>query len=161
MTTIRRTAVLLGLSAAIVISTVIPASAAFSARSAAQPAAVATGTVTAPERIDISKSCGRTQTGGGYTNSWGQWVPPTYSYWFTATISWPAGTATSGVTGYRVMAHLNNGASVVMGETNASTRSITQTVDQGYLAYEPRLSVVTLTRTKWNAETPRTAVLTC
>ena len=161
MTTIRRTAVLLGLTAAVVIGSSIPASATWSARSTAQPAAVATGTVTAPERIDVTKSCGRTQTGGGYTNSWGQWVPPTYSYWYTATVSWPAGAATSGVTGYRVMAHLNNGGSVVMGETNASTRSVTQTVDQGYLAYEPRLSVITLTGTSWSAETPRTAVLTC
>ncbi|SOC46537.1 hypothetical protein SAMN05660748_0301 [Blastococcus aggregatus] len=161
MNAIRRTAVLLGLVAAVVVGTVIPASAAFSANTPAVAAKVITGSVTAPASVNVAKSCTQTQTGGGYYNSYGQWVAPTYSYWYQATVTWPAGSATSGVTGYRVMAHLNNGQSVVMAETNAATRTVSQTVDRGYLNYQPRLSVITLTRTGWTAETARTAVLSC
>lgn len=161
MNTVRRTAVLLGLVAAVVVGSSIPASAAFSAKSIAVASTITTGTVSAPASVDVAKSCTQTQTGGGYTNAYGQWVAPTYSYWYTATVSWSVGTATSGVTGYRVMAHLNNGTSVVMAETNAATRTVNQTVDRSYLNYAPRLSVITLTRTAWTAETPRTAVLSC
>ncbi len=159
MNAIRRTAVLLGLIAAVVVGTVIPASAAFSASTPAVATKIATGSVTAPVTVNVTKSCTQTVS-GGYYNAYGQWVT-TYSYWYNATVSWSAGTATSGVTGYRVMAHLNNGTSVVMAETNAATRSISQSVDRGYLNYQPRLSVITRTGTTWTAETPRTAVLTC
>ncbi len=161
MNTVRRTAVLLGLIAAVVVGSSIPASAAFTTKSVAVTAALTTGTVTAPASVGVSTACTQTQTGGGYTNAYGQWIAPTYSYWINATVSWPAASATSGVTGYRVMAHLNNGQSVVMAETNATTRSVSQTVDRGYLNYQPRLSVITLTRTNWTAETARTAVLSC
>lgn len=160
MNAIRRTAVLLGLTATVVIGSGLPASATFSASATVQPT-VTTGTVTAPATINLSQTCGQTQTGGGYTNAYGQWVAPTYSYWYSATITWPAGTATSGVTGYRVMGHLNNGQSVVLAETGATNRTVTQTVDRSYLQLQPRLSVITLTRTNWSAETPRTAVLGC
>ncbi|SDF35859.1 hypothetical protein SAMN05660485_03204 [Blastococcus fimeti] len=161
MNAVRRTAVLLGLAVALVVGSSIPAAAAFSAKSVAVTSTITSGTVTAPASVNVAKSCTQTQTGGGYYNSYGQWVAPTYSYWYQATVSWPAGSATSGVTGYRVMAHLNNGQSVVMAETDAATRSVSQTVDRGYLNYQPRLSVITLTRTGWTAETARTAVLTC
>ncbi len=159
MNAIRRTAVLLGLTATVVVSSGIPASATFTANSPAVAPTITTGTVTAPSTIDITKACTQTVS-GGYTNASGQWVT-TYSYWYDATVSWPAGTATSGVTGYRVMAHLNNGQSLVMAETGATTRSVNQRVDRAYLNYQPRLSVITLTGTNWTAETPRTAVLSC
>lgn len=161
MNTIRRTAVLLGLAVALVVGSSLPASAAFTAQSVAVASTITSGTVTAPASVNVAKSCTQTQTGGGYYNSYGQWVAPTYSYWYNATVTWPAGSATSGVTGYRVMAHLNNGQSVVMAETNATTRTVSQTVDRSYLNYQPRLSVITLTRTAWTAETARTAALTC
>jgi hypothetical protein len=99
-------------------------------------------------------------TTSGYLNSLGQWVT-TYSYWYTATLTWPASTTARGVTGYRVIAHLNDGSSYAMGETNAATRTMSGTVDRGYLGYQPTLSVVTLTSYGWTAESAPTAVLTC
>jgi hypothetical protein len=160
MNVIRRAALLIGLTVAVIVGSSIPASATFT-DSVSRSAPIVTGSVTAPSTINVAKSCTQTQTGGGYYNSWGQWVAPTFSYWYTATVSWPAGAATSGVTGYRVMAHLNTGQSIVMAETDANTRTLTQTVDRSYLQMQPRLSVITLTRTNWTAETARTAVLGC
>jgi hypothetical protein len=63
--------------------------------------------------------------------------------------------------GYRAIAHLNNGTSVVMAETNAATTSISATVDQYYLQFQPRVSVLTLTSYGWTAEGAKSPVLTC
>ena len=141
MNAIRRTAVLLGLVAAVVVGTVIPASAAFSANTPAVAAKVITGSVTAPATVKVSKSC--TQ------------------YAINVTVTWTAGTATKGVTGYRVMAHPNNGSAVSMGETGPSTLTLSGQAPLSYLAMQPRLSVMTLTGTTWTASTAQTAVLSC
>jgi hypothetical protein len=45
--------------------------------------------------------------------------------------------------------------------TVAAPASVTVTVDQYYLTYQPRLSVLTLTDHGWTAESPQSAVLTC
>ena len=157
MNRIRRSAVLLGLTASVIVGSSIPASATFTESVRTNTATLQALTVAAPAAVNVNDYCSTTS----YTY-WNGWTNVTVTEnWYNATVTWPASTTQRGVTGYRVMAHLNNGASVVMGETNASTRSVTQTVDQGYLAYEPRLSVITLTGTSWSAETPRTAVLTC
>ena len=142
MNAIRRTAVLLGLVAAVVVGTGIPASATFAASSPAVAAAkVTTGSVTAPATVNVSKSC--TQ------------------YAINVTVTWTAGTATKGVTGYRVMAHPNNGSAVSMGETGPSTLTLSGQAPLSYLAMQPRLSVMTLTGTTWTASTAQTAVLSC
>jgi hypothetical protein len=59
------------------------------------------------------------------------------------------------------VAHLNNGQSFTMAQTDAATRRANAAVDRGYLAYQPRISVITLTSYGWTAETARSAVLTC
>jgi len=49
----------------------------------------------------------------------------------------------------------------LMGETTAAVGTISASVDQGYLADQPCVSVITLTSYGWTAETSRSAVLTC
>ncbi|MGY1805510.1 hypothetical protein ACI78T_19670 [Blastococcus sp. SYSU D00922] len=158
MTGIRRALVLIGLTVAVMIGAAIPASATF-ADSVKVTTGITTGTVAAPASVTVNDYCGQTAN-GGYYNSWGQWVT-TYYYWYDATVTWPASTTTRGVTGYRVMAHLNDGTSVVMAETTPTNRTVNARVDRGYLNYQPRISVITLTSYGWTAETPRTAVVTC
>jgi hypothetical protein len=157
MTRTRRILLLIGLALAVTVGAAIPASATF-ADSMAVKATVATGTVAAPASMTINDYCYTTTS--GYYDANGMWVT-TYQYWYRADVTWPASTTARGVTGYRVMAHLNNGQSVVMGETNATTRSVSATVDRGYLNYQPRVSIITLTSYGWTAETPRSAVLAC
>lgn len=158
MTGIRRALVLIGLTVAVMIGAAIPASATFS-NAVTVATGITTGTVAAPASVTVNDYCGQTPN-GGYYNSWGQWVT-TYYYWYDATVTWPASTTARGVTGYRVMAHLNDGTSVVMAETTATNRTVNARVDRGYLNYQPRISVITLTSYGWTAETPRTAVVTC
>jgi hypothetical protein len=157
MTGIRRALILIGLIGTVMVGSSIPASATF-ADSVAVAHTVSTGSVAAPASVTINDWCSTTTS--GYWNAYGQWVT-TYSYWYNAQVSWPASTTTRGVTGYLVMAHLNDGQSIVMAQTDAATRSISATVDRGYLAYQPRLSVITLTSYGWTAETARSAVLAC
>ncbi len=157
MSGIRRALVLIALTLTVTIGAAIPASATF-ADYVTVETSVSTGTVAAPASVTVNDYCYTTTS--GYWNAYGQWVT-TYQYWYHADVSWPASTTARGVIGYRVMAHLNNGQSIVMAETNATTRSVSATVDRGYLSYQPRLSVLTLTSYGWTAETPRTPVLTC
>jgi len=156
---LRRSALLLGLTASVVIGSSIPASATFTDPVSTSTGTMRTVTVAAPASIEIDESCTQVAT-GGYYNSYGRWVT-TYTTYYNATVTWPASTTARGVTGYRVMAHLNNGTSVVMGETTASNRTVSARVDRAYLNYQPRLSVITLTSYGWTAETARTAVLSC
>ncbi|SOE04080.1 hypothetical protein [Blastococcus haudaquaticus] len=158
MTTIRRVLILIGLTLAVTVAAAIPASAAFQDTYTARTT-VGTGTVAAPASVTVNDYCGQTAN-GGYYDANGTWVT-TYYYWYDATVTWPASTTARGVTGYRVMAHLNNGTSVVMAETDAVNRTVNARVDRGYLNYQPRVSVITLTSYGWTAETPRTAVLAC
>lgn len=86
MTTIRRTAALLGLSAGVVISTGIPASATFEARTTAHTSALSTLVVAGPTNLKVERNCPTTQA----TLSW--------------TASTSAGVAKNKVTGYSVLA---------------------------------------------------------
>jgi hypothetical protein len=153
---IRRAMLLAGLTVALLAGATLPASATYS-----DAATVATRvdsiTVTPPTSVSVKGYCSTTSS--RTWNGW-SWVT-TYSYWYTATVTWPASTTPRGVTGYRVMAYLNNGTSAVLAETDAATRSTSATVDRAYLDYQPRLSVVTLTSYGWAAESARTAVITC
>jgi hypothetical protein len=62
MNPVRRTAVLLGLTTAVVIGSSIPASATFTAQTNAQPATIATGTVIAPAGLVVDDTCTTTTT---------------------------------------------------------------------------------------------------
>jgi hypothetical protein len=77
------------------------------------------------------------------------------------TASWTP-SASRGVTGYLVSAHLALGGSVVqMDQKDAATTSTNARVDADYLYYQPSLSVTTLTSYGWTAQSAQTAQLTC
>jgi hypothetical protein len=162
MTTIRRALAVLTLGIATVLAATLPASATFTASAKPlTPTSVSSITVTPPATVTATGRCTTTRTASwnGYTTVYQT------QYWFDATVNWTASTtpttATGRTTGYRVMAHLNNGTSVALGETDASGRSMSQRVDRAYLDYQPRVSVITLTNYGWTAESPRSAVLAC
>ena len=156
MTAIRRTLILIATGLTVVLGGSITASAAFSDTTSVQQSITA-GTVAAPASMRIDDYCSTTTS--SYWNGWT--TVYTTSYWYNATITWPASTTARGVTGYRVMAHLNNGQSVLMEQTTATTRTVSARVERAYLNYAPRVSIVTLTSYGWTAETPRSAVLSC
>jgi hypothetical protein len=154
---IRRSAVLLGLTASVIVGSSIPASATFGESVRSTTGTLRALTVAAPASVNVSDYCSTTS----YTY-WNGWTNVTVTEnWYNATVTWPASTTQRGVTGYRVMAHLNNGTSVQMEQTAANDRSVSARVERSYLAYQPRISVITLTSYGWTAETARTAVLSC
>ena len=157
MNRIRRTAVLLGLTASVIVGSSIPASATFTEAVSTTTAALRTATVAAPASVRVDDYCSTTS----YTYWNGTSNVTVTEHWYNATVTWPASTTQRGVTGYRVMAHLNNGQSVVMGETGTTNRSVSARVDRAYLNYQPRVSVITLTSYGWTTESARTAVLSC
>jgi hypothetical protein len=156
MTAVRRTLTLILLTLTAVIAGSVSASATFSDADSLAPT-VATGSVAAPASMSISDYCSTTSS--SYWN--GFTTVSTTSYWYNATVSWPASTTANGVSGYRVVAHLNDGTSVVMGETDAFTRTVSARVDRSNLGYQPRISILTLTSYGWTAESAQSAVLTC
>jgi hypothetical protein len=75
--------------------------------------------------------------------------------------AWWAASASRGVSGYLVNAHLGDGSVIPMAQTASSVLTTGATVDADYLAYAPRLSVTTLTTYGWTATTAPTPVLAC
>lgn len=142
MTTIRRTATLLGLSATVVISTGIPASATYTARSAAQPAAVATDTVVAPSDLRIAVRCDAST--------------------LYADVSWTRSTSPR-VTGYAIDATINGGPMSFRAPASAST--YTYTTGRVWAAYPMPVSVTVTTETdyRWTRSSAplNTTVTTC
>lgn len=140
-TSARRAAVVAGLFSALIIGTGFPASAAFDASSRVSTT-VTTVVVAAPTSVTVNGRC----TGGNYS----------------ATISWPASTTATGVTGYSVVAYLNNGTTSPLGTTDAATLSLAVSSSSSNLStYQPRITVTTLTSYGWSAESLPSAVLTC
>ena len=75
----------------------------------------------------------------------------------SVTASWSA-SATRGVNGYLVNAHLADGTVTRWPTTSAGTLSTSSTVDADGLVYQPRLSVTTLTSYGWTARSALTGV---
>src|SRR3954447_1432412 len=76
------------------------------------------------------------------------------------TASWSA-SASRGVNGYLVNAHLSDGTVYPMAQTAAGTLSTSSTVDADNLVYQPRLSVTTLTTYGWTARSALTGYVSC
>ena len=76
------------------------------------------------------------------------------------TASWTA-SASRGVNGYLVNAHLADGTVYAMAQTAAGTLSTSSTVDADNLVYQPRLSVTTLTSYGWTARSALTGYISC
>ncbi len=78
----------------------------------------------------------------------------------TVTASWTA-SGSRGVNGYLVKAHLNDGTAYTMAQTAAGTLSASSTADADNLAYQPRLSVTTLTSYGWSTQSALTGYVSC
>ena len=76
------------------------------------------------------------------------------------TASWTA-SASRGVNGYLVNAHLADGTVYAMAQTAAGTLSTSSTVDADNLVYQPRLSVTTLTTYGWTAQSAISGYISC
>lgn len=140
MSRIRRALTVTALALAVSVGLAAPATATF-ADTVVAKSTITTLTVSAPSSVTVAGGC--------------------RPWWYAGTVRWSASTTTRGVTGYRVLAHLHTGQSVVMGETDASTTSLDINVRKGNLFHLPRFSVVTLTSYGWTARSPQMAVATC
>jgi hypothetical protein len=78
----------------------------------------------------------------------------------TVSASWTA-SGSRGVNGYLVNAHLSDGTVYAMAQTAAGTLSASSTADADNLAYQPRLSVTTLTSYGWSTQSALTGYLSC
>jgi len=136
----RRGAVVAGLFLALIAGTTLPASAAFSA-SRAVSTTITTDVVAPPAAVTVTFRC----TGINYN----------------ATVSWQASTSAN-VTGYSVVAYLNNGSTSLVGTTDAATLSVPVSTTTSTLStFQPRITVTTLTSYGWTGESLPTAVLSC
>jgi hypothetical protein len=79
----------------------------------------------------------------------------------SVTATWAASTTSRGLSGYLANAHLGDGSVFPMAQTAVGVHTTSATVDADYLAYQPRLSVTTLTSYGWTASTAPTPVLSC
>jgi len=136
----RRGAVVAGLFLALIAGTTLPASAAFSA-SRAVSTTITTDVVAPPAAVTVTFRC----TGINYN----------------ATVSWQASTSAN-VTGYSVVAYLNNGTTSLVGTTDAASLSVPVSTTTSTLStFQPRITVTTLTSYGWTGESLPTAVLSC
>ena len=152
MNGIRRAVVLIGLTLAVIVGAGIPASATFSESVVLARPTISTGTVAPPTRVEV-KDVTCTTTVDPLTGA-------VTSSTVNAMVEWYRSTQTPGITGYRVTAHLTNGSSFVVAQTDAATLEVYGSAPQ-YLAYSPRFTVTTLTSYGWTAESAKSAVLTC
>ena len=150
MTTTRRILVLAGTILTVMIGSSIPASATFADSVGLPTMSVSTLTVQAPTQVEVQGSC--TSTTDPFTGVVTTTVHAKVEWWRSPS---------PGVTGYRVTAHLNNGTSYVMATTSAIADEVFGTADAGYVAYQPRFTVTTLTSYGWTALSAMSNVLTC
>lgn len=107
---------------------------------------------------NVQSSTTRTVAGPGWNET--TTTTTTKNTTLTVSASWPA-SASRGVNGYLVTAHLADGTSYPMAQTAAGTLSTSTTVDADNLAYQPRLSVSTLTSYGWTAQSTISGYISC
>ena len=115
-------------------------------------------TTYATSASNVQSSTSSTVAGPGYNET--TTTTTTKSTNVNVTASWPA-SASRGVNGYLVNAHLSDGTVYPMAQTAPGTLSTSASVDAGNLGYQPRLSVTTLTTYGWTARSALTGVITC
>ncbi|MCU1670155.1 MAG: hypothetical protein JWP40_3082 [Blastococcus sp.] len=142
MKIMRRLATLIGLTLAVIVGASIPAYALFSDSVSLPGTSITTVTVARPTSVSVSITRCHPVKGTNVTVTW-------------------VGSGTKGVTGYRVMAHLGNGQSIVMGETAAGTTTFDGNLSVSSMDAQPRLSVIALTSYGWTAQSAKTGIIAC
>ena len=150
MTAARRILIPIGLAAVVIAGATPPASATYAGTAAVPTTTIATATVAAPTQVEAKATCETVvnPTTGAVTST------------VHAKIEWHRSDS-RGVSGYRVTAHLNNGASYVLAQTDARADEVFDSGPQSDLAYQPTFSITTLTTYGWTAVSARSGVLTC
>jgi len=143
VTRLRRGVLLVAVVVATVLGvTATAAQAAFNDKASMATLTVGTLTVHAPTNVSVTTSGCKAR-------------------WVDVTVSWAAST-TAEVTGYQVTAHRSDGVVQVVAQTDATTTSLSGTVDKFDLAgYTTTLTVTARTSYGWTAVSARTGALTC
>ena len=116
-----------------------------------------TSTSTAVSTSNVQGTTTTTTPGAGNTSTT---TTVTKNTDLHVTASWSA-SASRGVSGYLVNAHLSDGSVVPMAQNGPGALSTSQTVDADNLAYQPRLSVTTLTSYGWTAQSAISGYISC
>jgi hypothetical protein len=147
MTAIRRVLVLIGLTVAVMIGAAIPASATFAESVSIAGPTVTTITVPAPINVEVKNvSCTSTADPAVSTVS--------------AMIEWQRMATTREGTGFRVTGHQSDGSTFEMARTGATTFEVVGSWKVNR-ALSPRISVTTLTRYGWTAQSTQIPLPTC
>jgi hypothetical protein len=115
-------------------------------------------TTYATSSTNVNSNTSSTVNGPGWNET--TTTTTTKSTTLSVTASWPA-SASRGVSGYLVNAHLNDGTVYPMAQTAAGALSTSASVDAGYVGYQPRLTVTTLTTYGWTAQSALSGYITC
>jgi len=149
MTSIRRIAVLLSITTAVLFGAMLPADAQFGSSASVPTMAITTVDVQAPTNLS---------TGGTKCDTtWNGWT------WVTtlhAKLSWRASTTTRGVTGYRITARVN-GFPYPIQDVPAGVTSLTGDYDASITSNTITVTVTTLTSYGWTEESAQSGVIKC
>jgi len=115
-------------------------------------------TTTAASASNVQSSTSSTAAGPGLYET--TTTTTTKNTMLSVSVSWWA-SASRGVSGYLVNAHLSDGSAFPMAQNGPGALSTSQTVDADNLAYQPRLSVTTLTSYGWTAQSAISGYISC
>jgi hypothetical protein len=151
MTSIRRIAVLLSITTAVLFGAMLPADAQFGNSAAVPTMAITTVDVLAPSGVSSAGSKCVTV-----------WDPNTVSWKsvLQAKVDWNA-SSSRGVTGYLLTAYFADGARYPVAQTNAATTSLSGTYDVYYASQNVRVTVTTLTSYGWTEESAQSGAIKC
>ena len=128
---------------ALVVPMAAPASASFAVARTLPTMTVSTGVVAPPTNVAaVLGSCSNGR-------------------WMSVTVSWTA-SSSPGISGYRVDAHRNDGSTITVAQTAATTTSANTTVDKlSSGSTTVAFTVATLTTYGWTADSLSSGQLTC
>jgi hypothetical protein len=152
MTRIRRIAVLLSATAAVLFGAVLPADAQFSNSASLPTMAITSMDVRAPATV----STAGTKCDSVYDATTG--VTTTT---LNAKVSWSASTTPRGVSGYVITAVFTDGTKYPVAMVGATTTSLTGSYDAYYASQNIRVTVTTLTSYGWTKESAQSGVIKC
>jgi hypothetical protein len=149
MTSIRRIAVLLSITTAVLFGAMLPADAEFGSSASVPTMAITTVDVQAPTNLSTGGTkCDTTWNGSA-------WVLTLH-----AKLSWRPSTTTRGVTGYRITARVN-GFPYPIQDVPAGVTSLTGDYDASITSNTITVTVTTLTSYGWTEESAQSGAIKC
>jgi hypothetical protein len=149
MKRIRRIAVLLSTTTAVVFGAMLPADAQFDNGASVPTMAISS--------VDVLAPTGLSTAGTKCTTAWNGW---TWVTTLNAKVSWNA-SPSRGVSGYVVTAVFSDGTKYPVAQVGAGTTSLTGNYDASYASQNIRVTVTTLTSYGWTEESGLSGVIKC